>query len=481
MKALVIETTNFTPHLETALEISVNHVIKGDVVFFRFIGHAVFQNRLLVRRSRYIPDSCLPENIGAKLIGKKNFFFKNIFKIPFFSEISIPEFKNISELKEFQYKNFNVGMAVYSSLTFAVRDAYPDLANYNFEINQMIKSAIRVYEYSVCEILDLKPDIVYLFNGRFFENSAILAAARALGCPVKIHERGASKSRYTLRSLRPHSVQGQLKELNAMMNNVKSYSQVSADGRKYFVERRAGIEQHWHTFRDGQDSSVNVSLFPSDCERRFVYFQSSDDEIMSVSDIVDLGPFESQINAVKILLNLLDKNPLWFLVIRLHPNMRDKVDSLKLWNSLNLPENVVIVQPESKYDSYKIMESADCSISFNSTMGIESVFWGVPSIVLGPSLFAGSDAVHTPNNLKHLEKLMSEKCLSVVPVKSYKFGYFLKNYGKEFSYYHAISLSQGVFLNKNLQQCGVCLLFRKIFQAVNLVRSFLINKRNFGK
>ena len=478
MNVLFLETTNFSPHLETTFEISVDHLNNGDNVFYKFIGHAVFSNQLLVSRSRFIPDFCLPENIGINILKSESLNFENVFIFPNPVNYEVPEFSSLSDLKSFKYHEFEIGMSVYASLTFQLKDPYPDILKYRHIIVRMMQCAVQVYHYSVSQIEKYKPKIVYLFNGRFYENRAILAAAQACGCSYRIHERGASKAKYTLRSFRPHSVEGRIGELNEMVAQESIVSRISEDGCSYFFDRRSGVEQHWHSFRGRQDSSTDVYLFPPNSERRFVYFASSDDEIMSVSDIVDVGPFGSQINAINKLLDLLRRNPRWFLVVRLHPNMLGKFDTLGRWNSLDLPDNVVVVQPGSRLDSYKIMEASECTISFSSLMGIESVFWGVPSIVLGPSIFSGSDAVYTPCNLEQLEDLMSSPGLAVDPVKSHKFGYYLKNYGTDFSYYHAASLSQGMFLNKDLQQCGVCLLFRKFFKIVNWARSSLISQRN---
>lgn len=477
VKILFIETTNFSPHLETAFELSLDHLLEGDEVIFKFIGHAVAPNPLLVARSRFIPDFCLPENIGAQLLSSENFYFENIHNLCKIKDFSIPKFNKLSDLKNFKYKDFPVGMSVYSSLVFKFQDPYFEPNAYRNQIVDMIYCAIQIYEFSIAQISSYKPQIVHLFNGRFFENRAILAAAETCKCPYRIHERGASKFKYTSRSWRPHSIQDQRLELYKMISEERSVFNVFRDGNAFFTERRLGVEQNWHTFRKGQDSSLVIRLFPSNCKRRFVYFQSSDDEIMAVSDIIDFGPFESQDNAINNVINIISNNPEWFLVIRLHPNMIGKKNILDRWNALNLPRNVIMVQPDSKLDSYKILESADCTISFNSTMGIESVFWGVPSIVLGPSIFAGSDAVYTARDVQHLEELMSSPRLAVEPKKSHKFGYYLKNYGKEFLYYRPMSLSQGIFQGKNLQQCGVCLLFRKFFHLVNFLKSSLANRK----
>jgi hypothetical protein len=67
------------------------------------------------------------------------------------------------------------------------------------------------------------------------------------------------------------------------------------------------------------------------------------------------------------------------LIIRVHPNIltKNRTDQM-LWRNLNSNKNVLIIAPESRVDSYSLMNSSQGVLTYGSTMGVEAAYWGKP-------------------------------------------------------------------------------------------------------
>src|SRR5690606_26555992 len=113
-------------------------------------------------------------------------------------------------------------------------------------------------------------------------------------------------------------------------------------------------------------------------------------------------------DAVSNLIDLAEKHPELQLVIRLHPHLlRKHPDDLARWRSLVDRPSVIAISPESPVDTYALIEASDTVITGGSTVGIEAVYWGRPSILLGPSDYDLLGAVHVAESNTHLEELMA--------------------------------------------------------------------------
>ena len=230
----------------------------------------------------------------------------------------------------------------------------------------------------------------------------------------------------------------------------------------FFQERRKGYQQSWLSFINRQDKNHLPSL-PAG-KRVVAYFSSSDDEYAAVEDLVIWDRWPNQLTAVKELIKLISKNTDLFLVIRLHPHKAEKnLTDLKEWLTLPFAENVLLIPPNDPVDTYALIERADVVVTSGSTVGIESVFWGTPSICLGPSLYSHLDAVYLPANQRELESLLLDSSLQVNSEKSLPYGYYMSIFGEEFVYYKAESLFSGKFMNVNLQFFGLCKYLRFAF------------------
>ena len=148
----------------------------------------------------------------------------------------------------------------------------------------------------------------------------------------------------------------------------------------------------------------------------------------------------SQILNCKYIINKFDVRVRW------HPNLitAGKQEVEKINNIVNKTKNKIIhYLPESKVNSYKLLEKSDLVISFGSTIGIEATFYNKPSILWGVAYYEDTGGVYEINSLKELEKLLRIKLKPKPYENSLKFAFYEKMKG-EFTYKH-------VYFDKNLR------------------------------
>jgi hypothetical protein len=465
-KILFVETTNASPHLETALELAKNHIENGDIVYFYFVGNSVSFSEFTYSRwlSKFFLTS--PQKKGAKLLDSSSFFFYEPLMNEIMIDFKIPMFETLEELKAYSYKSFKGGLSTSSSLISFIENSNPHLGTYYKLVSKILLSGISIYEYTLKLISKHEPDLIYFFNGRFANNRAILDAALVTNTPFLIHERGADMFKYSVRPFMPHDAEKIEKEIIEYWNQNNENKELI--GSQFFEKRRIGVEQGWVSFVKGQNIGEGINAIEG--KKLISYFSSSDDEYAAVGDIYKWERWPSQLDAVHSLLEIIRRNPDLFLVIRLHPHMavKDKSD-LKVWLDLPIPENAKLILPEATIDTYKLIEQSSIVITSGSTVGIEAVYWGKPSVCLGPSIYSKLNAVYLPNNSEELERIILDYNLNVDKISSLPYGYYMSSFGINYKYYIPKTLFEGKFLNVNLAYSGF--LYNKIFRkASNLYK-----------
>ena len=476
-KILIIEFNNHTPHLETSFEIAKQHLDEGDQVHYVFGGHDVpYQHGLALKRIpiKLFKAECLPEEIVSKLIQSERFhYLSNIDFKPFTNNFK-ENFESIDELMEFKISGCEAGLSVASTIIFDLKASNPALEKQQERINLMLSSALAVYDHTLKLLEDIKPDLVFFFNGRFINYRSVMNACQITNTAFMIHERGANINRFTVRPYMPHDFKKIRIEIDQLWKNTKDIAKSTTIARQFFIDRRAGREQAWFSYIKNQKSGLLPLLNPK--KKLISFFTSSDDEFKAVGDIVKWDRWIDQFSALTDVISICSANPQLQLVIRVHPHvsMKSKEDQ-DFWNNLNLPEGVILVKSDDDIDTYALIEKSDVVLTAGSTIGIESVFWGTPSICLGPSIYENLNAVYLPQNKQELNDLLLSELVANSKMAN-PYGYYMMNKGQEFIHFEATSLFKGKFLGVDLHKKASACMLRKISNFSSRLLSKLIDK-----
>lgn len=237
---------------------------------------------------------------------------------------------------------------------------------------------------------------------------------------------------------------------------------------RVFFARRGGQEQGWKSFISGQKKGALPKLPPN--ERIVVYFSSSDDEYKAVGDIVKWERWPDQPTALNDLINICESLDDVQLVVRIHPHIAEKSPEDQLfWDSLQHDTGTIFIRAEDAVDTYALIERADLTVTCGSTVGIESVFWGTPSVCLGPSLYSRLGAVYLPTDRDALRKLLICDLLTVENKKALPYGYYFSTFGEKFKYYEPQTLNSGRFCGVNVHMArGAC---RSLRRASSIIKA----------
>lgn len=400
------------------------------------------QEALLFRR-------WMPEQRAARLIRHPRFRFHSVTDVGV-SRHPVVAPTALEGLKSWAYDGADIGMGVASSLISRTGNSMFDPSNNQGMVADALSGSVAVYEYTLELLSSRRPDLLHVFNGRLCHPRAILRAAQKLGVAVRIHDRGASKDQFVSRSFVPHDRKAIQRELLATWDIAGPDRMEQA--REWFVERRNGKPKDWWSFTSGQHQGLLPSL-PSG-KRIVTYFSSSDDEFAALGDLYRWENWPDQMAAVTDLVRAAEDISDMQLVIRLHPHLlRKHREDVDRWIATSRRGNVaIVIEPGSPIDSYALLEASDVVVTGGSTIGMEAVYWGRPSVLMGPSDYDDLGAVHIARDLAALKRLLVQSHLEVKPERALPYGYYRGTFGEKFQFYTAKTLTDGEFLGVDLQR-----------------------------
>jgi hypothetical protein len=114
-----------------------------------------------------------------------------------------------------------------------------------------------------------------------------------------------------------------------------------------------------------------------------------------------------------------------------------------------------VIPPEAPADTYTLLRNADKVLTFGSTVGIEAVFWGKPSILAGPSFYRNLGGTYNPSSHEELLSLLREDLEPKDRLPAIRYGYYMNSYGIPFRHYEAEDFAHGRFRGRDLNSTGI--------------------------
>lgn len=462
-KVLHIETFPDSPLIETSCEIALN-LKKKNQVFFFWSGYdlpwADWNLRLYKKILGFNYDYKI--NIIKKILTNNNINYLDKIKL---KQKSINQVLNWSQkynkeikLKNYCFKNLNLGVSVESSLL-----SYYKSYDYRFK-NKIIKKALissaLVHLRTLEAIKMVKPDVIVTFNNRFSISRPIIEAAKKFNIKVIRHEVGSSGNKYELFYDDVHNLDQRCKSIYEYWNKSKKKT------RNYFAKKYFNLPYankdiinttggRTKTFSKLQ----NKKFFPISNKRIVVFFTSSNYEFDSIStDYLKFAKskdFKDQFSAIKSVVEIINKLPNYVLYIRVHPSSSNYSEENSHWEKYIKKKNVFLIRSESKINSFDILKKVDFVVSYGSSMAIHAAYNNIPSITLRKHPFSCSGVLLEPKNKKELYSLLQKKYLKLnVAKKCYPYGNYILTFGKKFKYFKTNEIFKGFFLNKKLNHFG---------------------------
>ena len=348
------------------------------------------------------------------------------------SDEKCPEIKSLNELENFTYKDINIGRGIASSLISITRDFDVHHAKHRKKLEALFNIAVVAFESLSKAITKHRPEVIYFFNGRFTETHVLKELCIKKGIDFFTFE-VATKGKYLVfENALPHSMKLRKKLIHDMWTSTEESKRLTT-AREFYEKKRIGTfkARFNHTKKQERDN------LPEDWDaskKNIVFFNSSEDEMKTIEDWKQ-DIFSSQNEAIQtIVTQYTEKTNIQF-HLRVHPNLGQVENSqIKEIENFNY-NNLKVIGPNEKTDSYALVSQADIVICFGSTIGIESTYWGTPSIMFGRSFYEDLDATYTPSSYDELYELIDNKALQPKPQENtLPYGYYVSSFGTPFKY-----------------------------------------------
>jgi hypothetical protein len=417
----------------TGLELILRHKKKGDSIHIITCDGKV---KTCYSNKHHRPSLCmlcklrLKKNLEKLGLSSHNVSFLK--KDSFFEK---KQFKTIDELKQFVWKDVNIGMPVASRLISELRDHQPDTIQHQNYINNLIESSQTAY-YSLKKYLEKKkPNLFYIYNGRADVNGAALLAAEKTNTPFITYDssRATNPFKYTL------FYQASICNLNALKINMAKLW----DKQTELDKETASIK--WFERKKERHNAVGPSviftkkqsfgLLPQNFDkkkRNITIFNSSIDEVAAVEGWGTLFN-QDEAYTIKEIVSFFNENKNMHFYLRIHPNLskqnNTQTEALKKLEAKK-HSNLTIIAPTSSVDSYELMLASNKIITFGSTTGVEATFWGKPSILLGKAIYENLECCYIPETFSELYKLIAKPLKAKEKSKALPYGWWATHYAK---------------------------------------------------
>ncbi len=256
-------------------------------------------------------------------------------------------------------------------------------------------------------------DVVIIPNGSIFEFGASYRAARDLGVPVVTYEFGEQRERVWL----AQNAEIMLQDTSAFWE-ARGQTSLSAEERKILKElyraRRSGhvwanFGRRWqHSQRQGTNSArESLSLDPS---RQVVLLCTN-----VVGDSLALGRqifTEGMVDWLSMTVKYFSERPDVQLIVRVHPGELNgagdpSVDIIRR-TLPELPENIIVVPPESQINTYDLVSLANLGLVYTTTVGMEMAMAGIPVIVGGWTHYRGKGFTCDPTTQEEYYGMLNQ-------------------------------------------------------------------------
>lgn len=448
-KVLFYNPISWNPHWETELNLAEEYKQKGwHITILKCDKELPVCVANPEKNWTTCADCKSRKSAGLRWLDDKNIFVKSFYRLTAEQEAHIQEFmkseiESLEQLEKIKADCSDVGLAALSSVAFVLREPRPDVVKYQKLLKDFLRSALLVHYSMLNHLQEIRPDEVVLFNGRFAEIRPALQLAWDMKIDTYIHEVGGVAGRYLLtKNAFLHSC----KVWKEMMDEAYDNSELDPAkkriiGTTWFEERRNNATREAPSFITQQKKGLLPEDFSAD-KVNIVIFNSSDDEFVGFEEYKN-PLYENQDEGTKMILESFKNNDKIKFYLRVHPFL-SKLDNSQTRFISRLEKqfpNLCVIPPESPISSYSLMDLSNLVITFGSTVGIEAVYSGKPSILIGRAVYEDLNGIIKPQNHQQLvriiEKYVSDRTLPELADAEenfFKYGFFVKNGGFSLKY-----------------------------------------------
>jgi len=458
-KALLYTPFALAPiHFETGLELVEKYLQKGySVTLLTCSGKlpACAPNPYHYEHNCRFCKSRL--HSGLKWIGQERVKVRDFYAITEqqqkkIEEIRALEVSSLDMLAKIELEGSDIGLAALRSVIFALNEPRPDVIQHKDLIRNYLATTAIVHFSIQKHLLEHQPDEFILFNGSFAAIRPALRLAQKLNITTYVHETSDVPERYSFtKNAYPHDLAVIKAEIEFVYNSSPLPEEEKKQIAHIWYEERIHnrIKSWWFDFTKNQQKG----LLPKGLTSKTVniaIFNSSEGEFNTITEYDNLI-YRNQNDGIYQILNSFHQNTDIRFFLRIHPNLAKANNTQKKFLQVLAHEfdNLEIVPPESPVSTYDLISTSDIVITFNSTVGIESVYKGKPSILMGRAIYEDLGGLIKPNSHDELVEIIQNYALhrslpnvEFAELAVIKYGLFQKYWGYPLEYVKVYSINK---------------------------------------
>lgn len=395
-------------------------------------------------------------------------------------------FTNQNVLKDFTFNDIPFGKMVLNQLVDKQQDIVIPESVLKLDARKLLVNSLKLYKSALNTLVKNEINEVYVWNGRRSSDGPVIYAAKELGLKCNTFISGSKPNRIWVLGDFIHSIPANNEDLNRVVA-----SELQSSGRTVVVEQAKEIFDSFEKgtsavpgirfFGDKWKYSIESRQFENISKPRLVIFTSSLWEFYSTysSETVPedfLNPYhsiEKICNDYFILQN-------FEIIVRWHPNLSTSgFGEKELMNNtvLNCPHAKHLL-PDSPFNSYQLINSADFIVTYGSTIGIEAAYRGKISILLGSATYKGIGAVYEPKSYLEFIEMLNKADLGPLPItRAEDWAFWFGTLGSQFGFVKYIS-RRGFFLNRSRISIPKSFFGKLRDVAILIFNKFNISARN---
>jgi hypothetical protein len=361
-------------------------------------------------------------------------------------------FNSIKELLQYSILGINLGEGVVASVAAVLKDHDFDTIQHRALIRQKLEMSYLVTLTIQHYLEAIQPEKVYLYNGRLAETKPVMASCIKAGIDAYAVERAGTQGKYELyKNASPLDIDYWTQDFNRLWAQNPTGKR-DALGEQFYVERRHGQDQGDTSFTKKQMANFLPEDFDSS-KKNIGIFITSEYELAGYPDR-DNPIYTDQNTAIRQLSESLLSNPDIVLWVRMHPNItfskNTQLLELQEMARQEIP-NLKIIWPDSKVDTYALVDHVDTVLTFGSTVGIEATYWGTPSVLAGKAYYEHFDVCHIAHSHEELLNLLQTPLENKDKLGALIYGHGLMTNGYPFQTFIQTELHEGNFLGESFQ------------------------------
>lgn len=333
-------------------------------------------------------------------------------------------------LRDARFGDAALGDWCYGSMRTRFRGPRLDLTDPRVRLayRQYLSGAAQTLAGCRAWLESVRPDVLWLFNGRLSLTRVAFEAARRLGIRVICHERGMVRNSLRLwENERCSQYQGRREAALANAGNPLTAEQ-ARQVIHWLGDRRHSRNYNRQPFLQKRRPNAAQSLAAAGVsagDRMLVALTSSDHEFGAEPDRNQI--FAEQHEWLTAILDWAARNPGCRVVIRFHPNaspasyaaLAERVPEIRAAGDtasvVRPTANVSVVPPGNQLDTYALVDACHAVTTYGSTTGIEAAAAGKTVIVADRCLYHGLPWVQSAESPAHFVELLDRVPWSAGP------------------------------------------------------------------